>query len=274
MVHYELDRDTFLELRDFVYQQTGIYIQDSKKYLLENRLQKRLRENKFDSFKDYLYLLKYRKNQSELNYLFDAITTNETYFFREDKQLNLLINKIIPELLSKQQRVRIWSAACSTGEEPYSIAILINENREINPSKVEIIASDISNSALNSARRGIYSSYSIRKVPSHILKKYFTESNDFYKISDNIKRMIKLYQINLIDEKQMCFVRNVDIVFLRNVLIYFDDEAKKKVLSVLYDLMKDAGYLFVGVSESLHNVTTLFKPLMIDHTVVYRKVTG
>ena len=274
MTHYKLDNNTFLELRDFVYKYTGIYIQDNKKYLLENRLQKRLRENKLDSFKDYLYLLKYNQSQAELNYLFDAVTTNETYFFREDKQLTLLINKLIPEIISKQGKVRIWSAACSTGEEPYSIAILIKESGSINASKVEIIASDISNSALNSARRGIYSSYSIRKVPPHILKKYFIESNDFYKISDNIKSMVRLHQINLIDERQMKLVRYVDIVFLRNVLIYFNEEAKKKVINTLYDLMHDTGYLFVGISETLHNVTTLFKPLMLDQTVVYKKVTS
>ncbi len=273
MPHIELDESTFYELRDFVYSLTGIYVQDSKKYLLENRLQKRLRDNKLESFRDYLYLLKYRSNQSEMNYLFDAITTNETYFFREEKQLTILINRIIPELLNRHNIVKIWSAACSTGEEPYSIAILINETPSIDRKRIQIIASDISKSALSSAQRGIYSSYSVRKLPPDILKKYFIETNDFYKISDNIKSMVKLLQINLIDEKQMGQVRNADVLFLRNVLIYFDNNAKKRVLNTIYDLMREPGYLFVGVSETLHNVTALFKPVMIDRTVVYRKVT-
>ncbi len=274
MIQYELDNKTFIELRDFVYDLTGIYIHDNKKYLLENRLQKRLRDNNFDNFKDYLYFLKYKANQTELNFLFDAVTTNETYFLREPKQFELLVNKIIPSLLETERKIRIWSAACSTGEEPYSIAILIKENHKIPSSRIEIIGSDISKSALNSARRGLYSSYSIRKLPPSILQKYFTETNDFYKISDSIKEMVKLCQINLIDDKQMRLIRNVDIVFLRNVLIYFNEEAKKKVINSIYDLTKETSYLFIGTSESLHNITMLFKPIMLDHTVVYKKVTS
>lgn len=260
---------TFKQLRDFVYEKSGIYIADSKKYLLENRLTKRIQEKKLSSFEDYLYILLYGNISDEFSHLMDAVTTNETYFFREPQQLDVFIDHILPALLKKQKDISIWSAACSTGEEPYTLSMLLLDKGY--SMKKEIIASDISNGTLESAKSAIYNSYSIRNVPMQYIKKYFKLNGQNYELVPAVKNTIKFMNINLIDEKKMRLMTGKDIIFCKNALIYFDDKAKKKAVSLLYDSLKPGGYLFIGLSESLHNVTRAFKPVVINKVVVYQR---
>lgn len=266
-----LNDSTFRQIRDFIYERSGIYIADTKRYLIENRLSKRIADRGLNRFEDYLELLK--RDTSELTRLFDAITTNETYFFRENQQVEVLVKNLIPKIVEAKgsKDIRIWSAACSTGEEPYTIAIMLLEN--IPGIKFEIFASDISESVLASARRGIYTSYSVRNVPSILMDKYFRKNGQMqYEIDSRLKKFVNFTNINLIDEKKMRSVKGMDVIFCRNVLIYFDDRAKQKVVSLLYDSLRQGGYLFVGTSESLHNVTRAFRPLIFEKVVVYQKV--
>ncbi len=262
---------TFKQLRDFIYEKSGIFIPDSKKYLLENRLIKRIHDNGLKSFEDYFNFVTNSGYERELPKLFDAVTTNETFFFREPQHFDVLSNEIVSRVMEKGslKTIKIWSAACSTGEEPYTIAMILRE-RFCNL-KIEIVASDISNNVLESAKRGIYSSYSIRNVPPNFLSKYFMKSGENYVLNELVKRSVQFKNINLVDEKSTKSIKGMDIVFCRNVLIYFDDRAKRKVLSHIYDSMNRGGFLFIGTSESLHNITKAFIPIVINNVVVYQK---
>lgn len=263
--------ETFKKIRDFIYQKCGIYIPDTKKYLIENRLLRRVQDNGLKSFEDYFNFVTNSGYEYELPRLFDAVTTNETFFFREPQQFDALCNEIVKKVTEKNsiKNIKIWSAACSTGEEPYTIAMIFKE--KFSDMRFEIIASDISNNVLESAKRGIYTSYSIRNVPQNYLFKYFSKSGENYILSSEIKKDVQFKNINLIDEKVTKTIKNVDVIFCRNVLIYFDDKAKKKVIANLYDSMKQNGYLFIGTSESLHNITRAFVPIVINNVVVYQK---
>lgn len=269
--------DTFRQLRDFIYEKTGIYIPDNKKYFLENRLSRILKEKNFRSHEDYLYYLRYSSTKQDIARLFDAVTTNETFFFREPQQFEVFSNHLLPQILKENSQMgrkdlKIWSSACSTGEEPYTIAMILLEKPELISLRKEIYASDISESVLMSARRAIYGNYSVRNVPSQYMAKYFKDSGGIYALSDVVKSMVKFMNINLIDDREVRQLRGIDVVFCRNVLIYFDDKAKKKAVSLIYDVLRPKGYLFVGTSESLHNVTRAFRPLAINKVIVYQKI--
>lgn len=268
--------ETFKQIRDFIYEKSGIFIPDNKKYFLENRLSRRVQEKGLKGYEDYAYILKYGTDKAEVTKLFDLVTTNETFFFREPQQFEVfgkdLLTRIISEnTASGRKDVKIWCAASSTGEEPYTIAIVMQERPDLAGFKKEIYASDISESVLASARNAVYGSYAVRNIPEPYMKKYFTNANANYAVSPVIKSMVKFMRINLLDEKETKAMRGMDVIFCRNVLIYFDDKAKQKAVSLLYDALRPKGYLFVGTSESLHNVTRAFKPIVINKVVVYQK---
>lgn len=272
-----ISEDTFRQLRDFIYEKTGIYVPDNKKYFLENRLSRIIKEKNFRSYEDYLYYLKYSSHKQDIARLFDAVTTNETFFFREPQQFEVLTNNLIPQIVKENSQmgrkdIKIWSAACSTGEEPYTIAMILLEKPELVSIRKEIYASDISESVLMSARRAMYGGYSVRNIPPQYMAKYFKDSGGIYALSETVKSIVKFMNINLIEEKEVKQIKGMDVVFCRNVLIYFDDKAKKKAVSLIYDALRPKGYLFVGTSESLHNVTRAFRPVVINKVIVYQKV--
>ncbi len=264
-----LQDNTFKQLRDFIYEKSGIFISDSKKYLLENRLSKRIQEKKLGGYEDYLYILLYGNASDELPNLIDAVTTNETYFFREPQQLDVFIDNIIPTILKKQKDISIWSAACSSGEEPYTLAIQMLEKGYV--IKKEIIGTDISERVLESAKKAVYNSYSMRNIPIQCCRKYFKPNGQNYELIPTVKSAVKFTNVNLIDEKKMRLMGGKDIILCRNVLIYFDDKAKKRAVSLLYDCLKPGGYLIIGLSESLHNITRAFRPVVINKVVVYQR---
>lgn len=272
-----INDETFRQLRDFIYEKTGIYVPDNKKYFLENRLSKVIKEKNFRSYEDYLYYLRYSANRNDIARLFDAVTTNETFFFREPQQFEVFSNNLISQILKEngqmgRKDIKIWSAACSTGEEPYTIAMILLEKSELVSVRKEIYASDISESVLMSAKRAMYGGYSVRNIPPQYMAKYFKDSGGIYVLSEQVKSLVKFMNINLIEEKEVKQLKGLDVVFCRNVLIYFDDKAKKKAVSLIYDVLRPKGYLFVGTSESLHNVTRAFRPLAINKVIVYQKV--
>lgn len=274
MLNIPLSDSTFKDLRDYIYEKSGIYVADSKKYLIENRLSRILLEKNINNFEDYLKLIKFSSNGNELNRLFDAVTTNETYFFREFDQLKIFSDEIIPKILSQKkgsQVIKIWSAACSTGEEPYTLAIMLLE-KGLNPKQFEIYGSDLSEGVINSAKTAVYNSYSVRNVPANYMNKYFFNSNQSYTLSDSAKKTVKFMKINLIDDKNIRILRNVDVIFCRNVLIYFDVKSKQKATSHLYDCLNPGGYLLIGSSESLHNITRAFRPNVLNKVIAYQKV--
>jgi len=272
-----LTDDVFNKLKDLIYELSGIYFGEQKKYLLETRLAKRLFALNLSNFDDYYNYLKYSSEKSlEIKELLNSVTTNETSFFRDMPQLEVFVDilKQVVQTAGKNasKTIRIWSAACSTGEEPYTVGILIKENIPPSGINFEIIGSDISSQVIASANKGIYGSYTLRNASPEILKKYFVQTDDdSYAIKDEIKKMVSFRNVNLIDAKDVKKLNEFDIVLCRNVIIYFDAESKKKAITNIYESLKKGGYLFLGHSESLHSVTSLFKLVGLGKTPLYKK---
>lgn len=271
--------EDFHQLRDFIYLQCGIYIPDNRKYLLENRLSNRLKNLNLKGFDEYLYYLKYDQGRrQELPRLFEVITTNETSFYRNPPQLKVFQDIILPAVIEKKRRsghkkLHLWSAGCSTGEEPYTLAIILRESlrAEISSWDVRITANDLSDAVLSAARRGVYSDYSLRTTPKDIINRYFIEEAGRFKVQQELKDIIAFGQINLNDRMQIKMIPRSDIVFCRNVIIYFDDPMKKRVLSAFYDNLLPGGALFIGHSESLHHISRTFTPTHHPGSIVYFK---
>ena len=262
---------TFKQLRDLIYDKSGIFIPDSKKYLIEKRIGPRVEERNLASFDDYLTFIKYTPNSEEIAKLFDAITTNETYFFREPQHFDVLLDSIIPAVTEKKitKDIRIWSAACSSGEEPYTLSLLMAEKKS--NVRAEILASDLSNEMLETARKAVYGSYALRNVPPNYLQKYFRPNGWTHELNGPIRNMVRFMNLNLIEDRKMKSIRDLDVIFCRNVLIYFDEKAKQKVVANLYDCLRPGGFLFIGASESLHSITRAFKPMTYNKVIVYQK---
>ncbi len=275
----KLSMETFEEWRKYIYNSCGIYFQDNKKYLLESRLQKRIKFLGLNSFEEYLNYVKLKSSGTyEQNYLYEAITINETFFFRNQPQLEALISKVIPGIISEKQKsgnktIRIWSAASSSGEEAYSIAMVIDDL--IQPTypgfNFEIIGTDLSQAVINTAKRGLYKEYSVRQTPSYYLKKYFKIVDNSYQLADKIVKMVKFRVLNLYDDVSMKAMQNFDIIFCSNVLIYFDMDSKIKVVSHLYNSLNKNGFLFIGYSETLHNISKSFQVISFPKTIGYKK---
>lgn len=272
-----LPDDVFRLLRDFIHGYCGIYFDDGSKFLLERRLSRRLEQHRLKSFEEYYHLLKYdRKREDELVVLVDNLTTNETYFFRESPQLRAFSEEILPELrqsMSSRKVLRIWSAGCSTGEEPYTIAILLLESGDWwRDWQIEILGSDINQRVLHTARKGVYKKSAHRATSPEMLAKYFVmdEKGD-YRIIDRVKELVSFSSVNLLDPHKTSLISNMDMIFCRNVIIYFDREAKKKVIESFYQKLREGGYLLLGHSESLINLSSAFVLRTLKNDMVYQK---
>jgi chemotaxis protein methyltransferase CheR len=273
-----LTKEEFILLRDFIYDKTGIYFAENKSYLLESRLTNRLSELGFSTFQDYYYHLKYGgdKIKAELTNLFEVVTTNETFFFRNPPQLDafkVILKKVYLNGSAPVQPLKIWSAGCSTGEEPYTLSIIIEEAMAAAGKTIPytIYGTDISSKVLDSARQAVFNNYSVRTVDEASKKKYFTEISGLYKLKDSLKKNVKLDFLNLMDADAYKKYRQMDMIFCRNVLIYFDEKMKKKVVDLFYECLKPQGYLTIGHAESLHNISRVFKPLVFPGTITYQK---
>ncbi len=273
---------SFEDWRKFIYDISGIYFQDNKKYLLESRLQKRITFLGLDSYDAYLDYLKYNvKKSDELKFLFEAITINETFFFRNQPQLDALVENIIPKIIKAKEaaspgskvKIKIWSAASSSGEEAYSIGMILNEL--IMPKypnvEFEIVGTDISYAVVETAKKGVYREYSVRNTPPYYLKKYFTINGNLFEIAPQIKKMASFKIMNLFDTMSMRSMTSFDVIFCANVLIYFDTKSKIAVVSNLYNSLNKGGYLFIGYSETLHGVSKAFKLVAFPKTIGYNK---
>jgi len=274
-----MDGTTLGKLRDLIKDKSGIYFGSQKSYTLENKLAPRLEDLNLNTLEEYYYFLCYdAQRDKEFNLLTNTLTVNETSFFRNPPQINAFQNKILPEILEKRRgenelRLRIWSAGCSTGEEPYTLAIIIKETlgQELYRWFIDILASDIDMTVINFAEKGTYSAYSLRNAPSQYKEKYFRVNQDSYQIHDEVKRRVRFRRLNLVDENQMKLVPSMDVIFCRNVLIYFEESSRKKTISYFYDILKPGGYLFVGHSESLHQLSRAFKPVLFSGAFAYKK---
>ncbi len=243
---------------NFALKHTGIVLGNNKAYLIKSRLEELSKSLGFSGIEELYSNAKFRLTNSLLNQIIDALTTNETFFFRDKVQFDILKRHIIPELMEKNKstkRLRIWSAACSTGQEPYSIALLIYEFfPELLRWNIEIIASDISNKVLEYAKKGEFSQIEVnRGLPARMLAKYFRQQGNRWVIDQKIKRMVKFIIINL--KNNFSHLGKFDIIFCRYVLIYFSNALKKDILNRLHRMLNKGGYLFFGASEIPSNLS-------------------
>ena len=269
--------EEFRIIRDSIYSHCGIYFDDDSKYLLEKRLARRLSALSLNNFREYYHFLKYDRNKDqEMTDIMDVLTTNETYFFRESFQLAAFTDEIIPELIRVKsargnRMLRIWSAGCSTGEEPYTIAMLLCDMPALQGWKIDIIGTDISQRVLQYARRGVYTKSSFRTTEADYIKRFFYEYDSGLKVTDDIREMVTISHLNLFDKTRMMMLGKMDIIFCRNVIIYFDLAAKKRVVEEFHRSLNDGGFLLLGHSESLMNVTTLFTLRHFKNDMIYQK---
>jgi chemotaxis protein methyltransferase CheR len=274
----EMSTDVFNNFRNVIYKLCGIYFTDSKKYLLEGRIVRRLVAKKMRTFDEYLRFVVSPAGKMELNELFEAITINETYFFRASQQFDALEKTVMAEIMANKVKeiapiFKIWVAASSTGEEAYTIAIIILEKFKNQYPNVQfqVFASDINNAVIEQAKQGVYKEYAIRNVPKDLLAKYFKYDGTNYILSEQVKKLVRFSNINLYDATQMRSMRGMDVIFCCNVLIYFDIPSKQQVVSYIYDALNRGGYLFIGYSESLHGVSKAFKLMHLSKAMVYKK---
>ncbi len=270
-----LGEGEFRLLRDLIREYCGIFFDDGSRFLLERRLSRRLKLHHLSDFRDYYRLLLYdRKKDDEITAAIDILTVNETFFFREKSQLRAFSEEILPEIRETnrdKKRIRIWSAGCSTGEEPYTIAMLILEYGGLRGWTVEILGSDINQRVLAAARRGMYRRNSFRSTEGYLIDKYFKEEDGAYLISEDVRRLVSFSCLNLLDPFKVRFMGQMDLIFCRNVLIYFDHVARKKVVENFSHNLVEGGYLLLGHAESLINISTSFALRHLKNDMVYQK---
>ncbi|WPX09352.1 CheR family methyltransferase [Anaerocellum danielii] len=272
-----LNNQEWYVIRDFIYKSTGLYFSDDKKSYIQKRLKIAMDNLQIANFWEYLKRIE--TDKSALNKLLELITTNETYFFRDIPQLDMFSKDVLPELLIRKAnkgdfRLKIWSAGCSTGEEAYTIAIILKERLEyFDDWNIEILGTDISERVLKFAQEAVYIPRSLKDVPEYIKLKYFeyNPADKMYKLKDEIKRLVVFRYLNLYDESKMKLMRNYDVIFCRNVLIYFDEESRRKVVEYFYDALNPGGYIFLGHSESILRITKAFEIVYFDNNIAFRK---
>jgi chemotaxis protein methyltransferase CheR len=254
----------------------GLHFGPESRFLLEKRVARRLRELEINSFSAYHYLVRNSKaGDNEFARLIDELTTNETYFFRERSQLRALMSEILPDVLSERSArnapVNIWSAGCSSGEEPYTIVIMAMEAGFTPGVDLHVYASDISQRMLRKARQGVYREASVRETEPALREKYFSEKDGLWRISDEVKRHVDFIHMNLLDRSRVALLGTMDVILCRNVIIYFDVETKREVIQTYYDKLRPGGHLLLGHSESLINLSTAFELRHLSNDLVYRR---
>ncbi|WP_244440887.1 CheR family methyltransferase [Neobacillus jeddahensis] len=263
-----------IKLSQIIYDYCGLRFND-RLTTLKEKIGKRVDELNL-SFGEYAEYLKI--SPMEWDIIVEILTINETYFYREESQLVECCSLVLPQLKQKirNRPLRIWSAACSTGEEPYTLAMLIQESGLFPFGTVEIIATDINKKVLQKAEKGWYhqGSFAFRRIPGGMLEKHFTLTDGGYQVNGAIQKMVKFQHLNLLNQDKVAQLGNVDIIFCRNVLIYFDQDTTKQVIHSLHRNLTQGGYLFLGHAESITDLTMGFQKVDSDKTFYYRKETN
>ena len=256
--------------RKVIYDKSGITFSTTNRSILDSRLKEKLREKSLGTIKEYYDLI--MSDEAEMNIMLDSVTTNLTRFFRNQPHFDALIHYVIPHVIEEKKKagdytIKIWSAGCSTGEEPYTIAMILKEILPP-PFKFQITASDISLKSLMVGPQGFYPESRIAGIPPNFLSKYFIKNDKGYQVVQDLMSTIKFDYHNLRNDSGM---RNLDVVFCRNVLIYFDEPAQKACIDRFWDAMGPKSYLFIGHSESLFGMETKFEFLKTDWACLYQK---
>jgi chemotaxis protein methyltransferase CheR len=275
-----LDAQTFESLRQRITRSSGIFVptDDNSRFLLERRLAPRLRYRGVTSFHDYEQIL----DEPEMELMLDTIAIHETYFFREERQLKAFRGHVLPELANPDRPINIWSAGCSTGEEAYTIAMLLAEEGLLDRGQARVLASDLSKRVIELGRVGIYGPSSFRTTEDRYRAKYFCESKrGTWRVCDSIRDSVSFEQFNLMEMNRRQnlapmplatgLAEGVDVIFCRNVLMYFDDESSRETVRSFHSMLAPGGFLLLGHAESLLPYGTGFNPVQIGHELIYRK---
>jgi chemotaxis protein methyltransferase CheR len=268
--------DDFEWFRSYFGRRTGIYFEEHKRYFVDRRLEARVRETGHDSVRQYFAFVQFQPSQDEFQRLVNVMTTNETYFYREDYQLHALTGTVLDEVVRRKQPgqpIRIWSMPCSTGEEPYSIAIhLLDAWPRMEDVDVEIIGSDINSDVLAACRRGVYSERAIRNVPERLLRRYFTRLREGeYAVAQELRDAITFTQVNITCPEETRGYRGFDVVFCRNMLIYFSGATQRDAVETIYGALNPGGFIFLGHSESMSRISSLFKVVKASSSLIYQR---
>lgn len=272
---YCITDEDFRKFSEFFYRKTGVFFEDTKRYFVDKRILDRVIATNSRDFRSYFNLMRFQASGEELQLLTNLMTVNETYFLREEYQFLALINSILPEILTRKTAadpIRIWCVPSSSGEEPYSIAMYLLERwPSINEMDVQLIASDIDTAILQRARAGRFSERSVHNVPASWLRKHFSQVGTEFQISDELRQAVEFTQVNLTDIDSTRSYRDFDVVFCRNLLIYFDDVSRKAAAETIFDVLKPGGYVCLGHSESMSRISPLFRVRKFPEAIVYQK---
>ena len=267
--------EDFLKFKEFFYRRTGISFELSKRYFVDKRLVERIEATGTANFRGYFTMLRLQVSGEELQQLTNLMTVNETYFLREEYQFRCLVDSILPEIVrhrTSSDAIRIWCIPSSSGEEPYSIAMYLLERwGGISQWDVEIISSDIDTSILRRARGGRYSARSVQHMPARWLEKYFKGVGDEYQLCDDLRSAVEFTRVNLSEPADTLSYRNFDVIFCRNLLIYFDDVSRATAAETFYEALNPLGFICLGHSESMSRISSLFKVRKFPDAIVYQK---
>lgn len=271
-----LSEAEYNRFREFFYRRTGIAFASNRRYYVESRMAGRLRETSARSFGDYLALLRAPDAVAELEHLINLFTVNETYFYREAHQFETLAYALLPEITARRppgSRLRILSLPCATGEEPYSIALyLIQHWPALMAYQVELLAADIDTEALAAARAGIYNARAVERLPPPLLQSYFSPMADGgYRIDKSLREAVQFSHVNVTNPAQMRQFTDVDVLFCRNMLIYFDDSSRFETMRQFYQALSPGGFVCLGHSESMSRICGLFAVRAFGRSIVYQK---
>lgn len=272
-----IGKEEFLKFREFFYRKTGIFFDESKRYFVDKRLLERVQITGSENFRDYFMLLRFQISGEELQTLINLMTVNETYFFREEYQFKCLVNSVLNEMIkhkSTSEMIRIWSVPCASGEEPYSLALYLLEYwPQVQRYDVELLASDIDTDIVNRARRGLFSKRSVHMLPPGLLRKYFSpaDPSGHYQITEELRASVDFSIVNINNPVETRAYRNFDVIYCRNLLIYFDDVSRRQAVEMFYDALNPGGFVFLGHSESMSRISSLFKVRRFPDCIVYQK---
>ncbi len=264
-------------IRDLVANHSGIAYDEKKFYFLEKRIARRIQATNSKSIKEYYRLLSLGDNADEIRELINSLTTNETYFFRNSPQLESFVQEVLPLIVKEKEKnndysINIWSAGCSSGDEAYTLGILLKENLpNYSRWRVSILATDIDTQILDKAQLALYDQRAVKDVSPMLLKTYFHAVGTRYQVIPEIKNLVTFEQLNLLDRKAMRQKKNFDFTFCRNVLIYFNEDSRKKVVSSFYDSLRPGGFIFLGHSESVGKLSAAFKLIKFNKSLSYQK---
>jgi len=271
-----LTAEDYARFCDFFYCRTGIQLGANKRYFVDRRLCDRIAAKGLSSLRGYLLMLRYDDAEgAELQQLINALTVNETYFYREEYQLRALSTEIMPELAARHADapLRIWSLPCSTGEEPYSIALHLTANwPALETVDVEIVGSDIDTAVLARARAGFYGARAVQHLPPDLLQQHFLRAGEEWRISAALRGAVRFTAVNLHDPAVMRRHRGLyDVIFCRNLLIYFDDVSRRTAAETLYEALRPGGFVCLGHSESMSRMSSLFTVRKLADATVYQR---